>query len=86
MFIRTIIVENEQSFHSIAEVIQDSLVIFRGGCRASGLKRFFASFTWNGIHILQEEYVRVCKEGIRIEQEQIEISYVVQERESSKLF
>ncbi|UOF02895.1 Wadjet anti-phage system protein JetD domain-containing protein [Bdellovibrio reynosensis] len=136
---RTIIVENEESFHPLAEIIHDSLVIFGGGWRVAGLKHFSrllpgTVFYWgdidsegieilNGIssqmenvtpvamdqnaityfgsliqtvkshkpsveniHILQEEYVRVCKEGIRIEQEQIEISYVVQEIERSKPF
>lgn len=128
---RTIIVENEESFHPLAEIIQDALVIFGGGWRAVGLKQFSHLFPgkvfyWgdidsegieilnsvadslgkvipvamdkntisrysslsqrvksrvpaDGVRILRDEYCQICKLGIRIEQEQLSITYVVNE-------
>lgn len=130
---KTVIVENEESFFPLAEEIQDALVIFGGGWKASALKQFAHLFSdkvfyWGdidsegfeilnsisshfprlvsiamdkkaitqfsslsqkvkkrlpvgNIKILKEEYEQVCESGIRIEQEQLDISYVIKEIE-----
>ena len=128
---KTIIIENEESFFPMAEGIDDALVIFGGGWKASALKQFSHLFPgklfyWgdidsegfeilNGvsshfpalvpvamdnktimqfsslsqkvkkrvpagnIKLLKDEYDQVCELGIRIEQEQLDISYVIKE-------
>ena len=130
---KTVIVENEESFFPIAEGIQDALIIFGGGWKASALKQFSHLFPgklfyWGdidsegfeilnsisshfqklvpiamdkktitqfsilsqkvkkrvpagSIQILKDEYDQICESGIRIEQEQLDISYVIREIE-----